>query len=145
MPCVKLAWQVPRASYTYFVDQLLSCGKSSVRMDTLTRFSKFVKGLIASPSMEVAVMCGVARQDIRTVTGGNLALIRLETGLEPVVSSQGIIRKKIHQNVASVPDIDRWRLDYLAKLLRERGEAHYRSEDEEVARLSILIDSLCIG
>ena len=114
-------------------------------MVTLKRFTKFVKGLIASPSMEVAVMCGVARQDIRTVTGGNLALIRLETGLEPVVSSQGIIRKKIHQNVASVPDIDRWRLDYLAKLLRERGVAHYRSENEEVARLSILIGSLCIG
>ena len=77
--------------------------------------------------------------------GGNLALVRLETGLEPVLTSQRGIKEKLHQNVASVPDIDRWRLDYLAKLLCERGEAHYRSEDEEVARLSMLIDSLCIG
>ena len=81
-------------------------------------------------------MCGVARQDIRTVTGGNLALVKLETGLDPVMSSQGAIKQKLHQNVASVPDMDRWRLDYLAKLLCERGEAHYRAEDTEVARLS---------
>ena len=90
-------------------------------------------------------MCGVARQDIRTVTGSNLALLRLETGLEPVLSSQGKMREKLQQKVASVPDMDRWRLDYLAKLLCERGEAHYRADDEEVARLSTLIDSLCIG
>ena len=143
--CVKLAWQVPRATHTYFVDQLLSCGKSSVRMDTLTRYSKFVKGLIASPSMEVAVMCGVARQDIRTVTGSNLAMVRRETGLEPVLSSQGILRERLHQNIASVPDMDKWRLDYLTKMLCERGEAHYRADDKEVARLSTLIDSVCIG
>ena len=105
----------------------------------------FVKGLIGSPSMEVAVMCGVARQDIRTVTGSNLAMVRRETGLEPVLSSQGILRERLHQNIASVPDMDKWRLDYLTKMLCERGEAHYRADDKEVARLSTLIDSLCIG
>ena len=26
--CVKLTWQVPRTTHTYFVDQLLSCGHS---------------------------------------------------------------------------------------------------------------------
>ena len=31
--CVKLAWQVPRATHRYFVDHLLSCGLSSVRVD----------------------------------------------------------------------------------------------------------------
>ena len=39
----KLAWQVPRQAHTYFVDNLLSCDHSSVRMDILAKFGKFVK------------------------------------------------------------------------------------------------------
>ena len=78
--CVKLTWQVPRATHTYFVDHLLSNGMTGVRMDTLARYSRFVKGLMASPSPEVAIMCSVARKEIRTVTGSNLALIVKEIG-----------------------------------------------------------------
>ena len=48
----------------------------------MSTYTKFVRGLIASHSMEVSVMCGVARQDIRTVTGGNLVLLRRKTGLD---------------------------------------------------------------
>ena len=143
--CVKLTWQVPRATHTYFVEQLLSCGQSSVRMDTLARYSRFVRGLRASPSMEVAVMFGVARQDIRTVTGANIALIRFETGLDPVCSSLGQIKKKLLGNVVSVPEMDKWRLAYLGRMLSDRGEAHFRAEDEEVTRLTSLIDSLSIN
>ena len=50
---------------------------------------------------------------------------------------------ELQSRVASVPELDWWRLDYLARLLTERGEASYRSEDDEVQRLSILIDRLC--
>ena len=59
---VKLAWQVPRATHTYFVYHLLNCGMTSVRMDIMARYTKFVRGLMASPSMEVMVMCGLAKQ-----------------------------------------------------------------------------------
>ena len=65
---MKLVWHLPRATHTYFVDQLLSCDLDSVKVDILSRYSKFVRGFGASPSMEVAVMSAVARQDIRTVT-----------------------------------------------------------------------------
>ena len=142
--CVKLAWQVPRASHTYFIDHLLSCGLSSVRRDTLARYTRFARNLIASPSMAVAVMCWVAKHDIRTVTGSNIALIRWETGLDPVWSSLGKVKVQLLKNVASVPDTDRWRLKYLSRLLTERGEAFYRANDEEVVQLSSLIDSLCV-
>ena len=56
---MKLAWQVPRQTHTYFVDHLLSCGLTSIRLDILARYSKFVRGLMASPSMEVAELCCV--------------------------------------------------------------------------------------
>ena len=35
---------------------------TSVRMDTMARYARFVRGLMASPSMEVVVMCSVAKR-----------------------------------------------------------------------------------
>ena len=69
-------------------------------MDTLARYCKFVRGLLANPSMEVVVMCGLERQDIRTVIGSNLSLVRVETGLDPLTaSSMRKIKDKLQQQV----------------------------------------------
>ena len=121
--CVKLTWQVPRATHRYFVDHLLSCGLSSVRVDTLARYTKFVRGLLSSPSMEVSVMCGVAKEDIRSVTGANMALLREETGLNLAKASTVQVKEKLLRNTVEVPDNDSWRLAYLGKLLTARGRA----------------------
>ena len=53
--CVKLAWQLPRGTHTYFVDHLLSDDLTSVRTDALSRYTKFLKGLRRSPSHEVSM------------------------------------------------------------------------------------------
>ena len=91
-------------------------------------------------------MYGVARHDIRTVTGSNIALIKLETGLsDPVWTGLGKVKEELQKVVAIVPDLDKWRLDYLTRLLTDRGEAYYRADEEEVIRLSSLIDSLCVN
>ena len=79
--CVKLSWQVPMSTHTFFVDHLLSSGLTSVRNDVMARFNKFLKALRNSPSMEVAVMCGVAAGDVQTTTGSNRNLLEKETGL----------------------------------------------------------------
>ena len=143
--CVRLAWQVPRATHTYFLDHLLSCGLISSRVDILARYAKFIRGLKVSPSMEVSVMFGVAKRDIRTVTGSNIALLASETGLDPAQACMVHIKERLMSKTSSVPDRDRWRLDFLAKLLVLRGEALYSVDDKEVQRLSGLIDSLCIN
>ena len=123
---VKLTWQVPRATHRYFVDHLLSCGLSSVRVDTLARYTKFVRGLLSSPSMEVSVMCGVAKQDIRSVTGANIALIMEGTGLNPAMASTVQVKEKLLRNTTEVPDMDSWRLACLGKLLTARGRVTTR-------------------
>ena len=69
--CVKLTWQVPRQTHTYFVDHLLCSGLSSVRSDILARYSKFVKGLRVSSSKEVTIMCGVVGNDVQSTTCHN--------------------------------------------------------------------------
>ena len=114
-------------------------------MDILARYAKFVRGLLLSPSMEVAVMCRVARRDIRTVTGSNCALLRLETGMDPVNCCLGKLKQMLKFKISIAPDMDRWRLEYLGKLLTMRGEASYMADTDEVLRLSSLVDSLCIN
>ena len=65
--------------------------------------------------------------------------------MDPVLSSLVQIKCELKKKVASVPDMDRWRVKYLARLLSDRGEAHYGGDEEEVERLSVLIDSLCLN
>ena len=139
--CVKLAWQVPRQTHTYLVDHLLCSGLTSVRSDILIRYSKFVRGLRVSPSMEVSVMCGVVAGDVNTTTGQNLNVIQWETGLDPLAASVAKMREAFGKGVATVPDEDGWRLQYLGKLLEARGEAYYGGED--TSQLTGLIESLC--
>ena len=86
-------------------------------------------------------MFGVASEDIRTVTGSNLALISVETGQDPVKTSIGKVKKMLRMKVSSVPVMDKWRIDYLARLLREMREAFYRAEEEEVNRLTIFVST----
>ena len=138
---MKLAWQVPRQTHTYFVDHLLSSGLTSVRCDILSRYSKFVKGLRVSPSMEVTIMCGVVTNDVQSTTGHNLNIVQLETGLDPLTCSQEKIKSALGMRLPNVPDGDCWRLKYLGKLLEARGEANYLGDD--VRELTALIDSLC--
>ena len=141
--CVKLAWQVPRQTRTYFVDHLLSCGHTSVRMDILTRFVKFVRGLQASPSMEVAVLCGVVSGDVRSTTGRNLNLIGWEVGLNPLGISLGRMKEILGGRLSPIPEVENWRVGYLGKLLQARGEALY--EGRETSQVTSLIDSLCVN
>ena len=139
--CVKLAWQVPRATHSYFVDHLLSSDLTSVRTDILSRYTKFIAGLHSSPSMEVSIMSRVVAGDVRTTTGLNLRLIMMETGVEPTSSSAARVKAALVTNRSPTPDCDRWRLRYLAKLLETRGDVHYMGEATD--HLTVLIDSLC--
>ena len=138
---MRLAWHVPRSTHTYFVDHLLSCNFTNGRTDILARFTQFVRGLRASPSMEVAVLCGVVAGDVQTTTGNNLHLVMEETGINPVNCSSSKVKEVLGVKLAVVPDHDSWRVAYLGKLLEARGEAHY--EGTEVKELTVLIDSFC--
>ena len=84
----------------------------------------FVRRLVSSPSMEMAVICRVARKDIRSVCEANLALHREETGLNPVLSSPLHMKAKLMNNVSDVPERDWWRLACLGKLFNGQGGGH---------------------
>ena len=139
--CIKLAWQVPRSTHTYFVDMMLSCGISHVRDDILARYVTFLKSLRESPSYEVSVLVHIVGRDVRTDTGNNLHLIRDLTGLDPWACTSMDVKKILRERTREVPAQDLWRLPYLAKLLEQRGELYHQML--ETRELTELIDSLC--
>ena len=89
---IKLAWDCPRGTRTYLVQQVLACGTSSARTDILTRYSKFFKGLRNSPSREVAVLANFIARDRRSVTGSNVQLVMLKSGCNVWTDSPGKVR-----------------------------------------------------
>ena len=72
---VKLAWHVPRATRTYLVQQVLSGGLTSAKVDILARFANFFRNLRKSPCPEVAVMANIVGRDLRSTSGRNLRLL----------------------------------------------------------------------
>ena len=141
--CIKLAWQVPRGTHTYFVDRLLACGISHVKTDILARYVKFFKSLRESPSVEVSILAHIVARDVRTTTGSNLNLIHDLTAQDPWCCSSSKVKEVLEGKLAQMPSQDAWRLPYLGKLLEQRGEQHFQMSD--TSELTELIDSICLN
>jgi hypothetical protein len=144
--CVKLAWGVPRATHSYFLDYL-SGGLVTVRRDVLARYAGFYKSLLTSPCREVNILARVVAKDIRTTTARNMRMIEQETGGLTWATPGGKIREALATREPTVPRVDAWRIPYLGRLLEERDVLAYQGNElsEEVDRVQELIDSLCIN
>ena len=139
----KLLWDVPRSTHTYFVQEVLTPNIQSLELRILRNFVGFFQSLLCSPSTEISVLARLSARDIRSSLGKNLKIIRDITGLDPWIASKKHLRSALELGLQTpVPEVDFWRTKYLAKLLAERSEAHYRADEEEVCRLSSLMESL---
>ena len=137
---MKLSWEVPRGTHTYFVDNLLSCGFPSIRQQILTRYVKFYRTLLKSPSKEVAVVAKIIGDNANTKTGSNLLSIRLETRLS--VRTSPIVKFKETLNSPKPgPAIDMWRINLLEKYIHVRNNLQLRCEDTKF--IDGLIETLC--
>ena len=143
---IKLAWFVPRATRTYLVQQVLSTGQTSAKVDILSRYRNFFHGLRKSPCHEVRVMANIAARDLRSSTGSNIRVVQDASGLDPWRCSALELKKSLEQKEQVTVDLqDKWRIKYLATLLAQRQELHYVGDTEEKDRLNELIASLCIN
>ena len=100
--CVKLAWNVPRSTHTYLVDNLLGINHLSVKKQLLSRYIKFFKGLLKSKSNEVKLLANIVARDVRSVTRRNLNFIEKETGLDPWISNSIDIRDSLHHRFIAI-------------------------------------------
>ena len=61
------------------------------------------------------------------------------------VLSSREVKKVLSGKKAEIPENDAWRISYLGLLLDQRQAAHYGGFEEELKRLSEMINSLCIN
>ena len=138
--CVKLAWDVPRGTHNYFVDNLLSGSLPSVRERLLSQYVGFFQKFVQK-CWEVRLLAKVVGSDSGSVTGRNLANIEEEFNLCPWTKSPAAFKKSYVGY--QVPPEDSWRLPLLEKLLVERREMSTCGDD--TSTITGLIDSLCVS
>ena len=91
-------------------------------------------------------MVNIAARDLRSTTGRNERLLEDCSGLDPWEFGISRLKEELTKNeLVTIPERDSWRVRYLANLLEQRQHLHYQATEEEVERLSELIDSLCIN
>ena len=137
---VKMCWDVPRSTHTYFVNNLLADNFMPLRNQAMTRYIKFYRSLLSSPCKEVAVVSRIVGRNAGSNTGLNLLNIHLETSLNPR-SSQLSKFKEHFQTKPEVPAVDLWRLPLLEKYLKIRNEQNILCENTDY--ITSLINSLC--
>ena len=133
--CVKLAWNVPRSTHSYIVDNLLADSFYTVKQQLIGQYVQFVKKLCNSPSPEIQIVFSMVSRCARSITGKNLLNIERETSCDPWTSSGWMLKESVKR--ADVPYNESWRIQYLKKLLDVRQET---GVDDDV---SVLIDGLC--
>ena len=143
---IKLSWSCPRDTRTYLVQQVLSPGLASAKTDILVRYLKFFRSLRKSTSKEVSMMANMVARDLSTTTGANLRLLADISGLCPWQAGQLEFRDAVTtKELVQVMEVDKWRVPLLDKLLSQRQTMYYTGEEEELARIDDLINSLCIN
>ena len=140
---VKLAWGVHRGCRSYILQQVLTPGIPSLRVNLLMRFHTFFRSLLVSPSPEVQVAALLAARDLRSSLGSNLALLREESGLDPWTCSPGHLRAALQlADEVPVPEEDAWCVPYTWRLLEQRLQHYYSGNTEEEEQVQSLLDSL---
>ena len=145
--CLKLAWNTPRQTRSYLVQEILAPDIVPLKVELLLRQRKFFRNLLNSPSPEVVTAALLASRDIRTTLGKNLDLISRESGLDSWTSSRAELRKELlAKTKVSVPEGEMWRLPLLRKLLIRKLELQYSCNmEEEVENLNSQIYSLSMN
>ena len=143
---LKLAWDCPRATRSYLVQEVLACGQDQIKTRLLLKFKGFHDSLMTSPSKEARMMIRVAKEDIRSSTGSNIRLIEEEAGLDPCTVGTKELREAIRRRgTVDVQIMEFWRPTYLRKLLSKRREMYYQADTDSQKEIQSLIDSLCIN
>ena len=140
---VLLSHNLPRGTHRYFLP-LLAPGAVSARSEILARFVGFFHGLRKAPSHEIVTAALLCARDQRTTLGKNVSYVEELTGQDLWVTNPKIVRKiLVDLETVTPPPEDTWRLQYLAKLMRQREELHTMGMEEEKEELQIIINSLC--
>ena len=135
--CVKLAWDLPRSTHTYLVEDVLAKDYLTVKQQLVGRYTNFFRSLLKSKNMEICVVANMVGRCAQSTTGGNLIRVHRETGQDPWKEPAWKVRDGITR--AEVPPQEGYRVQYLRKLITARSEL--RTQALETTEVDGLIES----
>ena len=135
----KLAWDMPRSTFTFLVDRVLTGDLPSVRECLLTRYAMFLQGLYSSKNKELRILSSTASSDVRSTTGSNSAKLTRETGLDLRTCRKHMVKEGLCKTTA--PMEEEWRAPLLARLLEERRTMFHA--EEEMKHVDNMIKMVC--
>ena len=138
--CVKMAYNIPRSTFTYLVEGYFASGMMSLRNQVLSRYAGFYRNLLSSPSREVRALARIVTNDPRSTTFLNLRQLRNVTDMDQA-EHYSSARLKAALPVKEVPDKEKWRLGLLTSLLNLRTEYYKKVMDTKT--ITAMIESLC--
>ena len=131
------------STHSYFVQDVLTKRVQSLEQRILRNSVGFFQSLLSCPCPEVFVMAWIAAWDIRSTLGKNIQKIREITQLDPCSMRKTELHAALEHGLhIEIPKVDSWRLRCLANMLAARSQAFFRADEDEVVRLTSLIDSL---
>ena len=136
---VKLAWGVPRTTFSYLVDHVLVGDMTSVRDSLMGRYIMFSKSLTKSATKEIRVLASIASTDSRSNMGSNLMKIKAETGVDPLDKRKHHVMEKLLRS--EVPEEEMWRVPLITRLLEENRAM--KDTDTDCKNMEDLIDMVC--
>ena len=137
------AFRVPRWTKTFLLQQVLLCGETSARIDILSRYAKFCKGLKTSISQEVRVLFNLVARDLQTTTAKNIRFVQEESETEMWTVCPTKLKQALQsKSTVEIPGHDGWKVNYLATLLYQLRDASVLVQEDRMNILQELIDSL---
>ena len=133
---VRDAWGVPRLTRTYIVDNLLSGFLPPIKQLVIRRYVQFVQGLVTSSNPVLSTLSHWAIKTVQSTTGLNVANIRHEFGLDPLLHGSTLFTVKRKQ----IPENHEEDLKLLADLLAQQL---VEPEPNIVSELQTVIDNIC--
>ena len=80
---VKLAWEVPRDTYTYLVENVLAENFVPLRKQIYSRYVSFFQHLFTSSSQEIRHLARIVSRDARSSVFRNIQFIKELSGVSP--------------------------------------------------------------
>ena len=118
---IKISWNIPRTTHSYFVQEVLTTGVQSLEQRIFRNTAGFFQSLIDCPSPEVAVLARISARDIRSSLGKNLQRICELTQLDPWSATKTELHAALERGLhIETPKADTWRPRCLANLLAEK-------------------------
>ena len=144
---IRVIYDLDWATHNYLCEELTG-GKHAKQM-LYKRFVNFLSSVAKNRRQALVTLLNTVKSDCRSLTGGNLRKILLETGVkvQPGVTKGYVLS---HYRVYETPAGQEWRVPLLQSLLEIRDDRWSLQFDEETGNLNAdeittLINNVCVS